>query len=241
MQCINRSSGCPTVNLEENFKSLPNFIYLRALHCISASFDPYHPVHIGTTRISHGERSCADRWKVIEGEILACKASTMLDLGCAEGYFVQKAASTCGCLALGVDGDARRLSLAHASILLNKVKGAGFLYADITPELISRLPVHDIVLFQSVLHHMMYSAGTDYAREVLVQLRSKIGKLMIFDMGQSNETGNEWATRLPDMGSDPHSWIEDFLRSAGYSSVEKAGDTDSYRSATQRALFRLIP
>jgi SAM-dependent methyltransferase len=241
MQCTNRFSACPTISFEENFKPLPNFVYRQALHCISASFSPYHPVHIGGTRISQGERSCADRWQIIESEISACNAATVLDLGCAEGYFVQKAASACGCLALGVDGDARRLSLAHASILLNKVKGAGFLYADITPELISQLPVHDVVLFQSVLHHMMYSSGIDYAREVLVRLRPKIGKLMIFDMGQSDETNNDWATKLPDMGNSPHGWIEEFLRSAGYTSVEKLGDTDSYRSATKRALFRLLP
>jgi hypothetical protein len=241
MRCTNRSSKHPEPNLGENFTLLSGFVYRQAVHRISASFDPYHPILIGDTRISQGERSCADRWKIIEGEIIARNAATMLDLGCAEGYFVQKAASLCSCVALGVDGDARRLALAHASILLNKVKGAGFLYADITPELISRLPIHDIVLFQSVLHHMMYSRGTDYAREILVRLRSKIGKIMIFDMGQSDETVNAWAKDLPDMGSSPHSWIEEFLKSAGYTSVEKLGDTDSYRSATQRALFRLTP
>jgi len=241
MQCTDQSTKHEALNIGETFGPVSGFVYRRAMHSISASFDPYHPVRIGETQISEGERSCADRWAIIEGEISASKAVTMLDVGCAEGFFVEKAASVCGCFALGVDGDVRRLSLAHASILLNGVKGAGFMYADITPELISRLPVSDLVLFQSVLHHIMYNQGVDYAREIMTALRSKVGKILVFDMGQSDESNNSWAKSLPDMGATPHVWIEEFLRSAGYGSVEKLGDTDSYRSATKRALFRLTP
>jgi len=239
MQCIDQSSKHEALNIGESFGPVAGFVYRRAVHSISSSFDPYHPVRIGETQVSEGERSCADRWAVIETEINASKAVTMLDIGCAEGFFVQKAASVCGCLSLGVDGDVRRLSLAHASVLLNGVKGAGFIYADISPELISRLPVSDLVLFQSVLHHIMYNQGVDYAREIMAALRLKVGKVLIFDMGQSDETSNTWAKSLPDMGPNPHAWIEEFLRSAGYTSVEKVGVTDSYRSATKRALFRL--
>jgi hypothetical protein len=239
MQCIDQSSKHEALNIGESFGPVAGFAYRRAIHRISASFDPYHPVQIDGTQVSEGERSCTDRWAIIESEINACKAVTMLDIGCAEGFFVEKAASVCGCLSLGVDGDVRRLSLAHASVLLNGVKGAGFIYADISPDLISRLPVSDLVLFQSVLHHIMYNQGVDYAREIMAALRLKVGKVLIFDMGQSDETNNTWAKSLPDMGPDPHAWIEQFLRSAGYTSVEKVGDTDSYRSATKRALFRL--
>jgi hypothetical protein len=239
MQCTDQSSRHEALNIGESFAPVAGFVYRRAVHSISASFDPYHPVRIGGTQVSQGERSCADRWAIIESEINASKAATMLDIGCAEGFFVEKAASVCGCLSLGVDGDVRRLSLAHASVLLNGVKGAGFIYADISPDLISRLPVSDLVLFQSVLHHIMYNQGVDYAREIMAALRLKVSKVLIFDMGQSDETNNTWAKSLPDMGPNPHAWIEEFLRSAGYTSVEKVGDTDSYRSATKRALFRL--
>lgn len=239
MQCTDQSSRHEALPIGETFGPVAGFVYRRAVHSISGSFDPYHPVRIGDTQISEGERSCADRWAIIEGEIRAANAVTMLDIGCAEGFFVEKAASVCGCLSLGVDGDVRRLSLAHASVLLNRVKGAGFIYADISPDLISRLPLSDLVLFQSVLHHIMYSQGIDYAREIMAALRTKVGKALIFDMGQSDETNNTWATSLPDMGPEPHLWIEEFLRSAGYTSVRKLGDTDSYRSATKRALFRL--
>jgi hypothetical protein len=43
------------------------------------------------------------------------------------------------------------------------------------------------------------------------------------------------------MGSDPHAWVADFLRSAGFSGVEKLVETDAYQGATKRALFCLKP
>ena len=232
-------AGHEALKIGENFRPLSSFLYRRTLRSISSSFAPYHPVQVGSLELSKGERSCIDRWRVIEEEIAATNAATLLDVGCAEGYFVMQAASVCGCMALGVDGDIRRLSLAQGSTLLNRVKGAGFIYADITPQLISRLPVSDVVLFQSVLHHILYNKGIDYAREIMVALRLKVGHSLIFDMGQSDETNNKWASSLPDMGPTPHLWIEAFLRSAGYSTVEKLKDTDSYRSETKRAVFRL--
>jgi cyclopropane fatty-acyl-phospholipid synthase-like methyltransferase len=239
MQPTKQFIGYEALNIGEGFRAFPSFLYRTALRSILSSFAPYHPVKIGSAQLSKGERSCIDRWRIIESEIAAAKAATLLDVGCAEGYFVMQAASVCGCTALGVDGDVRRLSLAQGSTLLNHIKGAGFIYADITPQLLSRLPISDVVLFQSVLHHIMYNKGIDYAREIMVSLRPKVGKVLIFDMGQSDETTNKWASSLPDMGKNPHVWIQDFLRSAGYPSVEKLEDTDSYRSATKRAVFRL--
>jgi len=239
MKSTENFSSHEALKIGEGFRPLSGLIYRRALRSIASSFSPYHPVTIGEVRLSKGERSCSDRWEIIEREIVSSKAATMLDLGCAEGYFVQQAALLCDCVALGVDGDIRRLTLAQGSILLNRVKNAGFLYADISPDLMTRLPKSDLVLFQSVLHHILYNKGIDYARDVMVCLRSIVGKVLIFDMGQSNETNNTWASSLPDMGPTPHLWIEEFLCSAGYTSVEKLGDTDSYRSATKRALFRL--
>ncbi|MES2390781.1 MAG: hypothetical protein V4555_04010 [Acidobacteriota bacterium] len=232
--------GKPQLAIADELGRLPLFVYRQALNRIAASYETYHPVQVGTVALTESERTCADRWIAIEKEILECRAETLLDLGCAEGYFVQKAAMI-GCLALGVDGDVRRLALAHGSTLLNRVQGAGFLYADITPEMVSHLPVHDIVLLQSVLHHVMYSRGVDYARELMQSIRPKVGKAMIFDMGQSDEKKHAWAKDLPDMGPEPHRWIENFLRSAGFRTVEKISESDAYQSTARRAVFRLVP
>lgn len=113
--------------------------------------------------IGEGERACIDHWVTIAANLRATGAKTLLDLGCTEGYFVQQAAK-CGYLAVGVDADVLRLSLAQASATLNRVQGAGFIYVQLTPEFIDTLPTYYAVLFLSVLHHIMYERGVDYAR-----------------------------------------------------------------------------
>lgn len=220
---------------------MPRFLYRQAIRQIAKSYDPYHPVWIDGDQLCQGQRECIDRWTVIERELIASESRTLIDLGCAEGYFVEQAALRCGCLALGVDADVRRLSVAQASLILNKTERAGFIYASLTPDFIDQLTRYDTVLFLSVLHHVMYEHGVDYARDYMRRLKPKIGKFMIFDMGQSNETENAWACLLPDMGDEPHSWIEDFLRSVGFQSVTRLGETDAYQGSVRRCLFRVAP
>ena len=216
-------------------------VYNQALKRVAASYSPYQPVTINGAQISSGERLHSDRWNVIKQLIQANGAKTLIDLGCAEGYFVERAAKECGCLALGVDADVRRLALAHGSAALNRVHGAGYMYANLTPEFIDALPQYDTVVFMSVLHHIMYEHGVDYSRDYMRRLRPKAARFMVFDMGQSNETENAWAAKLPDMGADPHTWVGNFLKSAGFSKVELVKETDSYdHGSSKRAVFRLV-
>ena len=228
------------IRISSDLNGIPGSLYKYAVRRLARSYSPYHPVDILGERFGEGERACIDRWATIAVQLGAAGARTLLDLGCAEGFFVHQAARS-GYLALGVDADVLRLSLAQASATLNKVQGAGFMYAELTPEFIDTLPPYDAVLFLSVLHHIMYERGVDYARDYMSRLKAKVGKFMIFDMAQSNETRHAWAKLLPDMGSDPHAWIAEFLRSAGYRAVEKIGETDAYQGPVRRALFRLVP
>lgn len=231
---------CMKLKISSDLNGLPGFLYKHAVRRLAKSYTPYHPIFLGRERIGEGERACMDRWVTIAANLRATGARTLLDLGCAEGYFVQQAAKF-GCLAVGVDADVLRLSLAQASAILNRVNGAGFIYAEMTPEFIDTLPIYDVVLFLSVLHHIMYARGVDHAREYMERLRPKVGQFMIFDMGQSNETQNRWASLLPDMGADPQAWIAEFLRSAGFRSIKKIGDTDAYKGPVRRGLFRVTP
>jgi hypothetical protein len=228
------------ISIASSLKKMPRFLYLNALRSIARSYSPYQPVQIYGREICTGERLCIDRWSTIHGVLKECDAHTLLDLGTAEGYFVQQAALN-GYIAIGVDADVRRLTLAQGSITLNRVSGGGFIFAELTPEFIARLPKFDAALFLSVLHHIMYERGIEYAREYMTLLRRKVERVLIFDMGQSNETENAWATLLPDMGQDPHAWIADFLRSAGYQSAEKLQNTDAYQGSVKRALFKVTP
>ncbi|HEX4155396.1 MAG TPA: DUF1698 domain-containing protein [Acidobacteriaceae bacterium] len=211
-----------------------------ALRKLIREINPYHPIHIEGQTISAGERNCQDRWLVIQ-KVIAESRGTVLDLGCAEGYFVQRAAREYGSFVLGVDADLRRLTIAQDTNLLNKNERAGFMYAHITPEFLSQIPAFDTVIFLSVLHHIMYEHGIDYARRFMKLIREKTAKSLIFDMGQSNETAMEWASLLPDMGPNPEIWIKEFLRSCGFSNVTEVGQTDAYKSSVVRTIFLARP
>ncbi len=229
------------LHVSDNMSRVPAFLYDVALRRLIRSFGVYHPVSLRGRLLAVGERGCEDRWRLISDEMTRTGATTLVDLGCAEGYFVRRAATQSGCVALGIDGDVRRLMVAQTAAVTDGNYGAGFMLAQITPEFLDRLPVFDIVLYQSVMHHVMYERGVDYSRETLWRIRRKTAKALIFEMGQSNETANPWARLLPDMGSDPHRWIESFIKSAGFSDVRKIGETDAYREQTRRAVFAATP
>ncbi len=226
--------------LERDFGGLVHFLHKAVIRRLIKQIEPYHPISIQGKPIANGERGCSDRWAVISEVVSKCP-NTVLDLGCAEGYFVCRVARDYGCFVLGVDADVRRLTIAQNVSLLNKSERAGFMYAHITPDFLRKLPRFNVVIFLSVLHHIMYEHGVDYAREFMKIIREKTAKSLIFDMGQSNETSMHWATLLPDMGPNPHEWIAEFIRSCGFSEVIKAGETDAYQSSSRRAVFVANP
>ena len=226
--------------LDRELNGLPYRAYKFALRRLVRQVQPYHPVSMNGEVLSNGERECSDRWKVIS-EVLAQGAESVLDLGCAEGYFVSRAAKEYGCFALGIDADIRRLTVAQDLNLLNKNECAGFMYAHISMEFLRKLPPFDVVILLAVLHHVMYEHGVDYAREFMTCIRTRTRKVLVFEMGQSNERSMDWAAHLPEMGPNPHDWIKDFLLSCGFSEVNKMGETDAYHSDRRRGIFVACP
>lgn len=226
--------------LHRELSGLPYQVYKFVLRRLVKQVQPYHPVSMNGTILAAGERDCADRWEIIR-KILAGGVDTVLDLGCAEGYFVSRAAADYGCFALGVDADVRRLTVAQDLNVINKNEHAGFMYARIDMEFLRKLPQFDVVIFLAVLHHVMYEHGVDYAREFMSCIRHITRKNLIFEMGHSNETSMYWAPLLPDMGPEPHKWIQEFLLSCGFSRVERAGETDAYQSNSRRSIFVAQP
>jgi SAM-dependent methyltransferase len=219
-----------------HWQALHRFIIAR----LARSYEAYQPVRIGDRKLAHGARACLDRWSQIESILQRTNAKSVLDLGCAEGYFVQQAALR-GCVALGVDADVRRLTIAQSTSVLNGIAGAGFLYGHISADFIDALPSFDVTLFLSVLHHVMYAQGIDQAAQMMksVLKRTRLG--LVFDMGQSNEAVHSWSRLLPRMEPDPKIWIAKFLKEVGFSQVELLHDTDAYGSGERRHLFFCRP
>jgi SAM-dependent methyltransferase len=219
--------------------------HLAALHRfiigrLAQSYELYQPVRIGARTLGNGARTCVDRWSQIATVLERTNAKSLVDIGCAEGYFVQRAALH-GCVALGIDADVRRLTIAQNACLLNGVSGAGFLYGEISVDFIEALPSFDVTLFLSVLHHLMYEHGVDHAAQIMTSIRKRTRFGLVFDMGQSNEANQEWSRLLPRMEPDPKTWITDFLKRVGFSEVDLLGDTDAYMSTARRHLFFCRP
>ena len=226
--------------LDRELNGLPYRAYKLVLRQLVKQVQPYQPVSMDDKVLSRGDRDCSDRWQIISN-VLAQGADTLLDLGCAEGYFVSRAAREYACFSVGIDADVRRLTVAQDLNVINKNEYAGFMYAHMSMEFIRKLPQFDVVIFLAVLHHVMYQHGVDHARELMACIREKTKKTLVFEMGQSNETSMYWASHLPDMGSGPHEWIRDFLLSCGFSKADKVGETDAYHSNSRRSIFVARP
>ncbi len=222
-------------------KPWPLFLKKLSAKALLKSYPNYQPIFKRGKLISGSDRNCLDRWNLIKKEIDNYKAKSVVDIGSAEGFYILQAAQECNCFALGIDPDARRYSVAQDQAVLEKIMPAGFLLGIVDENLLEKMPKFDLVIFMSVMHHMMYMHDQDYCLSFLKRLREKINKVMIFEMGQSNETKNKWAKQLPDMGDNPHDWIKKFLLSAGFSQVEKIGESDSYKKEQNRAIFKVGP
>jgi len=229
------------LNLERQFSGPWVALQRFALRRLVSSYEPYQPVTLGKQSLAKGDRACTDRWLVIAHVLQQTGSHSMLDLGCAEGFFVQEAARQDGCIAIGVDADRRRLNVARSTASLNEVHRAGFIYAMVDADLLACLPSFDVVLFLSVLHHVMYEHGVDYAAALMRAIHDRTNKCLIFDMGQSDETKHEWSNLLPKMTPSPKEWIAAFLRDCGYTTVTPIAETDAYKSQVRRQLFTAYP
>lgn len=104
-----------------------------------------------------------ERWEYISGHIDNAHG-TLLDIGCAEGYFTAKAAES-GLQSVGIDVDRHRISDARLSN--GAVENLEFRRRKITPDTIAELPEADIVLLLTVHHHWVSEFGWDDAKRMV--------------------------------------------------------------------------
>lgn len=204
------------------------------------SYETYQPV-VTRGRETEGARECVVRWEAVRRAVDEWQCRSLIDLGCSEGYYVLQAARHGLRFCVGVDFDLRRIWTGQSQVVLEDVPGAAFLVADIEPSLIEAIPTFDAVVFLSVLHHLMAARGYEAARAILQAVSRRTGKVLIFEMGQSDERSEAWAERLPDMGSAPHDWIAAFLTSCGFATVRKVAEAPSYGREVNRAVWVCEP
>lgn len=113
------------------------------------------------------------RWNLIKKYI--CSSQTFLDIGCAEGFFVNKT-SNIGVQSLGVDQSELRLSKAQEKygFKLN----SGFAHWDVSPKNIGNLPNFNIISFQTVSHHVHSEHGYEGVKTILRAIATKCDLLI---------------------------------------------------------------
>lgn len=121
-----------------------------------------------------------NRWRMIES-VLDTNDTTVIDIGCAEGYFTVKCAAA-GLLSLGIDIDEDRLKVARRKY--GGSPGVSFTHWQLTPETIEDLFPADVYLLLSVYHHWHEEFGEETAEEMLRILGERSSKIVFEPPGQ---------------------------------------------------------
>lgn len=112
------------------------------------------------------------RWSLIESNLTG-DDMTLLDIGCAHGYFTHRAA-THGIHSTGIDNSEKRIIYAKRKYENANLK---FEHKNISPENIRSIPSVDVTLFLTVHHHWVSSYGYDTGMEMFKVACSKCNKL----------------------------------------------------------------
>jgi hypothetical protein len=201
----------------------------------------YEPAKIGNQYFP-GQRDVQTRWAAIQTELKNLGPGSFLDIGSAEGWFVRRAAEDCGYFSVGLEMKMHRLLLGETARLHDEAQNYGTIRAMLTPENIPCLPVFDVVCCLSVVHHIIYKDinGLEKAANFMRALGTRTAKLLIFEMGTSEETDMKWAHKMPPMPEGQETFVSRFLASAGYSSVRNIAISLSNRGV-KRILFAATP
>jgi hypothetical protein len=109
------------------------------------------------------------------------------------------------------------------------------------PNDIRRLPVCDIVLCLSVVHHVMRAGGRSAAEEFVQALATRARKALLFEMGTSDEKMLNWSHALPDMPSGQENFVIELLDSCGLGNIRKVAVTAGLKGDAPRMLFIAEP
>lgn len=215
----------------------------RKVLLISIRFNrPYQPIgNIKTDSCPRPNSAFAKRLEVLESEIKSCEANNLLDIGCAEGFFIRKVSLKNGLFSIGIDGSLKRIETGVTLSQLNHEEGYGFVLQTLTPEKISKLPKFDIVVCFSVLHHIIGQKGRNEGLRFLSACNEITKKQFIFDMGGPNEVSHSWAKNLKFLDGDIAINIKNYLQEAGFINVRHVGGSWGHHGEAIRPIFSCNP
>jgi SAM-dependent methyltransferase len=182
---------------------------------------PYQPLPEAGIRVDRAstERTL-DRWARIE-PTLPPEPVSVLDIGCNVGFFSVRMAQR-GCFVTGLDKTLYATLLHHikTSLGLHNLATAGML---LTPGNIHTLPRYDCTFLLSVFHHWCVAHGSDTALSMLATAYERTNRVMYFETGQPDTTGEKYRSRLPQMTPTPLAWMERYFKERGAAEVRNLG------------------
>lgn len=204
-----------------------------AFHLAKAGTRPYEPLEIGGHRFQNARES-ETRWRAIAAILQEYGARNVLDVGCAEGWFVRRAADDLKCFALGIEASERVL-VAELSRLHDQVERAAVMMATLDPSDLLALPKFDAVICTSVVHHVIRRGGFAAGRDFVHALGCRADKVLLFEMGTSAE--DDWQAILPQMAEGQEVFVRGFLHDCGILRVRLIARSKGFRAKDERLLF----
>jgi hypothetical protein len=208
-----------------------------AFHIAKGGRRPYQPVAIGTRRF-HSVRESEGRWQAIEAVLRHHAVRNVLDVGCAEGWFVRRAATDLNCFAIGIEAS-DRAAIGELSRLYDGAERMATIKAFVTPDDLRGLPKFDAVICMSVVHHIIRAYGLASAEEFVTALASRADKVLIFEIGTADE--KSWTSFLPELNQGQEAFVRGLLERCGLNNVRVIAESPAYHSDAQRLLFAAEP
>lgn len=188
----------------------------------------YHPkIDEDVSPRVRAQRDMKSRLNLLLSEV-DFKDKVVLDLGCSGGYFSLSLAKHAKKV-IAIDGDEEiiKRNIGEAERLgINNVE---FICAEITPDLVSSFQKVDVVVFMSVLHHMMGASGIyDWCApsgqkniSLLLGAIRNNSEIFIFEMGESVSQKENWEILLKKVVPNLDDWIVSEVFGKSFSAVKR--------------------
>jgi SAM-dependent methyltransferase len=147
----------------------------------------------------------------------------VFDIGCAEGWFVRRAAADLNLFAIGIEATDVGI-VGELARLHDRVPRAAVARAFVTPDAIRSLPQFDAVLCLSVLHHVIRGFGLGVAERFLQVLATRVSEVLVFGIGTAGESS--WTPTEQSQGQE--AFVRELLERAGFRNLRVIAESTAY-------------
>jgi hypothetical protein len=142
---------------------------------------PYEPVESGGRRFAN-VRDSDVRWRAIATVLKQFGVRNVLDVGCAEGWFIRRTASDLHCFAVGIEAS-DCMAVGEVSRLYDRAERMATIRSFVGPKDPSYLAEVRCRDLHVGVHHIIRAYGLATAGEFVTALVSRVNKVLIFEVG----------------------------------------------------------